>query len=53
MNKKVIGKYFMMGLGGLLTLASMFVDAKNQDLQIKEAVAEQVAEALKNQAKES
>ena len=53
MNKKVIGKYLMMGLGVALTLASEFVGAKNQDSQIKEAVAEQVAEALKNQAKGS
>lgn len=53
MNKKQIGKYLMMGLGGLLMLASEFVNAKNQDNQIKDAVAEQLAEALKNQAKGS
>lgn len=53
MNKKLIGKYLMMGLGTALTLASTFVNAKNQDNQIKEAVAEQVAEALKNQMKGS
>ena len=53
MNKKVIGKYLMMGLGTALTLAASLVSAKNQDTQIKEAVAEQVAEALKNQAKGS
>ena len=53
MDKKMIGKYLMMGLGAALTLASSFVNSKNQDAQMKEAVAEQVAEALKNQAKES
>ena len=53
MDKKLIGKYLMMGLGTALTLASSFVNAKNQDAQIKEAVAEQLAEALKNQAKGS
>jgi hypothetical protein len=53
MNKKLIGKYLMAGLGIALTLASEFVGAKNQDMAIKEAVAEQVAEALKNQAKGS
>lgn len=53
MDKKVIGKYLMTGLGFVLMLASEFVSAKNQDNQIKDAVAEQLAEALKNQAKES
>lgn len=53
MDKKQIGKYLMMGLGGLLMLASEIVNAKNQDNQIKDAVAEQLAEALKNQAKGS
>ena len=53
MDKKLIGKYLMMGLGAALTLASAFVDSKNQDAQIRETVAEQLAEALKNQAKES
>ena len=53
MNKKLIGKYLMMGLGTALTLASAFVESKKQDIQIKEAVAEQVAEALKNQVKGS
>ena len=51
--KKQIGKYLMTGLGLVLMLASELVSAKNQDDQIKEAVAEQIAEALKNQAKES
>lgn len=53
MDKKLIGKYLMMGLGYALTLASTYVGSKTQDAQIKEAVAEQVAEALKNQAKGS
>lgn len=53
MDKKMIGKYLMVGLGAALTLASSFVNSKNQDAQMKEAVAEQVAEALKNQARES
>lgn len=53
MDKKLIGKYLMMGLGTVLMLASEFVNAKNQDNQIKEAVAEQIAEALKNQTKGS
>lgn len=53
MDKKMIGKFIMMGLGTALTLASSFVNAKNQDSQMKEAVAKEVAEALKNQMKES
>jgi hypothetical protein len=53
MDKKLIGKLVMMGLGTALTLASSFVNAKNQDAQMKEAVAKEVAEALKIQAKES
>lgn len=53
MDKKMIGKVLMMGLGTALTLASSFVNAKNQDAQMKETVAKEVAEALKNQMKES
>jgi hypothetical protein len=53
MDKKMIGKVLMMGLGTALTLASSFVNAKNQDVQMKETIAKEVAEALKNQAKES
>lgn len=53
MDKKLIGKYLMMGLGTALTLASSFVSAKNQDTSMKEAVAKEVAEALKNQTKGS
>lgn len=53
MDKKLIGKYVMMGLGTALTLASTFVNAKNQDTQMKETIAKEVAEALKSQTKES
>lgn len=53
MDKRQIGKYLMLALGAALTLGSSLVNAKNQDDKMKEAVAEQVAEALKNQAKES
>ena len=53
MNKQQIGKYLMLALGAGLTLASSFVNTKNQDAKMKETIAEQVAEALKNQAKES
>lgn len=53
MDKKQIGKYLMLALGAALTLGSSLVNAKNQDDKMKETVAEQVAEALKNQAKES
>ena len=53
MDKKAIGKYAMMGLGFALTLASSFVSSKNQDTSMKEAVAKEVAEQLKNQTKGS
>lgn len=53
MDKKMIGKILMMGLGTALTLASSFVNSKNQDAQMKEAVAKEVEEALKKQMKES
>lgn len=53
MDKKMVGKLLMMGLGTALTLASSFVNAKNQDTQMKETVAKEVAEVLKNQMKES
>lgn len=53
MDKKMVGKVLMMGLGTALTLASSFVNAKNQDAQMKETIAKEVAEALKNQMKES
>lgn len=51
MDKKLVGKYLMMALGYTLTLASAFVGAKNQDAQIKDAVAEEVQKALSNQTK--
>lgn len=53
MDKKLVGKYVMMGLGAALTLASTLVNQKNQDDQMKETIAEKVAEALANQTKES
>ena len=53
MDKKTIGKVLMLGLGFALTQAAAFVSQKNQDAQMKEAVAKEVAEALKNQVKES
>ena len=53
MDKKMIGKFLMMGLGTALTLAASLVQSKNQDNAMKEAVAKEVAEVLKNQAKES
>ena len=42
-----------MGLGTALTLAASLVQSKNQDTAMKETVAKEVAEALKNQMKES
>lgn len=53
MDKKLIAKTLMMALGTALTLASSFVNAKNQDANMKEAVAKEVAEALKIQTKEN
>lgn len=53
MDKKTVGKYLMLGLGFALTQAAAFVSAKNQDASMKEAIAEEVAAQLKNQAKES
>ena len=53
MDKKTVGKFLMMGLGTALTLAASLVQSKNQDAAMKETVAKEVAEALKNQAKES
>lgn len=52
MDKKVVGKYLMLALGAALTLGSSIVNSKNQDAKMKETIAEEVAEALKNQAKE-
>ena len=53
MNKQQITKYLMVGLGAALTLGANLVNAKNQDDKMKETIAEKVAEALKNQMKES
>lgn len=53
MDKKALAKYGMMALGAVLTLGSTLVNAKNQDDKMKETIAEQVKEALANQAKES
>jgi len=53
MDKAKVGKYLMLGLGAVLTLGSSLVNAKNQDDKMKETIAEQVKEALANQAKES
>lgn len=53
MDKQAIGKYAMLGLGALLTVAASLVNTSNQDTKMKEAVAKQVKEALANQAKES
>ena len=53
MDKKLISKYLMMGLGAALTLGSTLVNAKNQDTNMKETIAKEVAEYMKNQTKES
>lgn len=53
MDKAKLGKYLMLGLGAVLTVGSSLVNAKNQDDKMKETIAEQVKEALANQAKES
>lgn len=53
MDKKLIGKYIMLGLGAALTLGSSLVNARNQDVKMKETIAKEVAEALANQTKES
>jgi hypothetical protein len=52
-DKKLVGKYLMMGLGTALTLAASLVNSRNQDVKMEETIAEKVAEALKNQTKES
>lgn len=53
MDKKLVGKYLMMALGTGLTLAASLVNSRNQDVKMEETIAEKVAEALKNQTKES
>lgn len=52
-SKEQIGKYLMLGLGAALTIGSSIVNSRNQDNKMKETIAEQVKEALANQAKES
>ena len=52
MDKKMIGKLLMTGLGTVLMIASSFVNEKNQDMKMEETISKKVAEAL-NQAKES
>lgn len=52
MDKKMIGKLLMTGLGTALMFASSFVNEKNQDMKMEETISKKVAEAL-NQAKES
>lgn len=53
MLNPLVTKYLMTGLGVALTIGANLVNAKNQDAKMKETIAEQVAEALKNQTKES
>ena len=53
MDKRQITKYLMIGLGAALTLGANLVNAKNQDTKMKETIAEKVAEALNDRAKES
>lgn len=53
MDKQKATKYLMLGLGAALTLGANLINAKNQDDKMKETIAEKVAEALKNQTKES
>ena len=50
MDKKQIGNTLMWVLGAVLTLGSSIVNSKIQDEKMKEAVAEQVKEALANRA---
>lgn len=53
MDKKMIGKTLLKGLGLVLPILMSLVDAKKQDTKMKETIAKEVAEALKNQMKES
>ena len=53
MDKTKVTKYLMIGLGAALTLGANLVNAKNNDDKMKETIAEKVAEAINNQAKES
>lgn len=53
MDKKVIAKYLMMGLGAALSIGASLVNGKNQSDQMKETIAKEVADQIANQAKES
>lgn len=53
MDKKAIGKALLKGLGFALPLVMTLVDTKNNETTMKETIAKEVAEALKNQTKES
>lgn len=53
MDMKTIGKVSLKVLGLALPVVMTLVDAKNQDSKMKETIAKEVAEALKNQAKGS
>lgn len=53
MDKAKVTKFVMIGLGAVLTIGANLVNAKNQDDKMKETIAEKVAEALAEKAKES
>lgn len=53
MDKSTITKYLMLGLGAALSIGASLVNGKNQDDKMKETIAKEVAEALKNQTTES
>lgn len=53
MNFAAISKLLLPAAGVALTVASSIVGSKNQEATINKIVSEKVAEALKNQAKES
>lgn len=53
MDLKMIGKTSLKILGLALPVVMTLVDAKNNDTKMKETIAKEVAEALKNQVKES
>ena len=53
MDKKLVTKYLMMGLGAALSLGASLINAKNQEDQMNETIAKKVAEALNDQTKES
>ena len=53
MNKAIVVRIIMSVLGTGLSVAGSIINAKNQDLRMKETIAEKVAEAFKNHSKES